>query len=99
LVDEASISVTASYIASRKTERGFTVYPNPTVDGRFMVQVNNRAFANRTYIIYSVSGQIITQGVLRLGNNAINIVGAAGSYIVAVDTPQGLRTERILKLQ
>jgi hypothetical protein len=99
LVDEASLSVTASYITSRKVDRGFTVYPNPTVDGRFVLNVANRAFVNRTYTIYSASGQIITQGVLRFGNNAINIVAAPGSYIVAVDTPQGVRTERILKLQ
>ena len=99
LVDEASLSVTASYITSRKVDRGFTVYPNPTVDGRFVVNVANRAFANRTYTLYSVSGQIITQGVLRFGNNPINIAGAEGSYIVAIDTPQGVRTERILKLQ
>jgi hypothetical protein len=88
------ITTPETYFGVPENEKGTSilVYPNP-VKGK--ATVTNESSSQQEYMLFSINGSFLTQGILKPGNNLLDISDLKpGVYILK----SGSRNVRIVKL-
>ena len=99
LVKEASATATVSHIAELKKPK-FSVFPNPTSDGMVTVARLPEGYfhpSNRIRV-FNMQGKLVLDEPMLRNQQQIQLPAAGGSYIIAIDTPRGMLTQRVVKL-
>ena len=92
-----SYSNTAAVNFETQASKGFTIYPNPITDNKFILQLNNMKAGKYTINIYNMQGQIILVKQLQHNGNNTNIAMqfatkvAAGTYNLALIDEAGMK--------
>lgn len=86
-IDDSTAGVTVLTNSGAKMQ----VYPNPAVNGQVYIEIPNAQTGNWSYQLYNISGQVLSTGIMPLGNGTnkaqivlpSNITG--GVYYISVN--------------
>lgn len=96
LIQEDQITVAAVSVSEVEIEALFSVYPNPSTNGRVTIE-GQAEHIGSTFTVYNSAGQIVDQGQIAATRQTLEIAGARGAYYLVVETSNGTFTEKVLK--
>ncbi len=96
-VDNLSFDSPITSVADlTETERGFTIFPNPTID-QFTVRTEAAVNEGTTISIYSVLGALVHTEALRSSGQTVNVSSLpTGTYVIELRTADSLSTRKLL---
>ena len=95
-----SAAVTATVTGTRATAGGLSllVAPNPTANGQVQVTLSGANASSSGLVLLNALGQVVYSSQLSAGTNALDLHQlAAGVYVLRVQTPAGVLTERLVR--
>ncbi|MCK5765088.1 MAG: T9SS type A sorting domain-containing protein, partial [Bacteroidales bacterium] len=89
---------TITSIYAKNTDE-FNIYPNPST-GTINILPNNSELSTVNYAVSNMLGQVLLEGTLSNGENAIHISGLQnGYYYLSIETNNSWYTRKIVLLR